>query len=198
MMSRELFKRYWHASHIVHSLVRVQDGADPTVVRASIAAELGVRHTLKILSLPELGDWFGEQVQKAFAGVYVLGGLILLVVLFGAADTLGAGVLERRRELAQLRATGVRASQVRRMVLVEAGLLGVLGLTLAMVIGVTLGVFWVRATFPYMLGWVLDLHIPYGHLAVIAVLSIVTCLAAAWIPARRAARLEPAAALRYE
>ncbi|MBI3770625.1 MAG: ABC transporter permease [Deltaproteobacteria bacterium] len=198
IMSRALFKRYWHDTHVVHSLIRVDKSADVASVRASIARDLGTQHPLKILSLPELGQWFGEQVQRAFSGIYALAILILLVVLFGAADTLGAGVLERQRELAQLRATGVRARHVRRMVLIEAGLLGVLGLALAMAIGLTLGVFWVRETFPYMLGWVLDLHIPYGHLALISILSVMTCIVAAWLPAARAARLEPATGLRYE
>ncbi len=198
IMSRDLYKQYWHDSHIVHSLIRVEDIAQIGSVRESIARTLGTTHHLKILSLAELGQWFGQEVQRAFSGIYALAVLILLVVLFGAADTLGAGVLERQRELAQLRATGVRARQVRRMVLIEAGLLGVLGLVLAMAIGLTLGVFWVRTTFPYMLGWVLDLHIPYGHLALISILSVATCIAAAWLPAARAARLEPAKGLRYE
>lgn len=198
MMSRALYKRYWHDSHIVHSLIRIDDPGHVGAVRDSIARTLGTTHHLKILSLAELGQWFGGEVQRAFSGVYALAILILLVVLFGAADTLGAGVLERQRELAQLRATGVRAGQVRWMVLIEAALLGVLGLILAMAIGLTLGVFWVRATFPYMLGWVLDLHVPYVHLAFISVLSVATCIAAAWLPAARAARLEPAMGLRYE
>jgi putative ABC transport system permease protein len=198
IMSRDVYKRHWHDSHIVHALLRVEDSTTIGVVRANIARELGFVHQLKILSLPELGAWFGEQVQRAFSGIYVLAALILLVVLFGAADTLGAGVLERQRELAQLRATGVRARDVRMMVLIEAALLGVLGLVLAMAIGLTLGVFWVRATFPYMLGWVLDLHIPYAHLALIAFLSVMTCVLAAWLPAARAARLPPAMGLRYE
>jgi putative ABC transport system permease protein len=198
IMSRELYKRYWHDQRIVHALVSIEPQASLSTVRAAIAQRLGKKYDLKILSLQEFATSMAAQVEQAFSGIYALAVLILLVVLFGAADTLGAGVLERRRELAQLRATGVRARQVRTMVLIEAALLGVLGLVLAMVIGFTLGVFWVRATFPYMLGWVLDLHIPYAHLALIAFLSVTTCIVAAWLPAARAARLEPATGLRDE
>lgn len=198
VMSRDLYKQHWRDFHIVHALIRLRPGAQIVTVRGAIAQRFGKEYGLKILSLPELGQWFGEQVQKAFAGVYALGALILLVVLFGTADTLGAGVLERRRELAQLRATGVRARDLRRIVLFEAALLGVLGLTLAMAIGLTLGVFWVHATFPYMLGWVLQLHIPWAQLTAIAVLGIATCLVAAWVPAQRASSLRPALGLRYE
>lgn len=198
IMSRELYKSHWHDPHILHALVATRSEYSAAAVSSGIAAALGHQHRLKILSLHEFAAWTGDQVGRAFAGIYALSVLILVVVLFGAADTLGAAVLERRRELAQLRATGVRASHVRRIVLVEALLLGTLGLALALAIGIALGVFWVRGTFPYMLGWVLDLHIPYRDLALICVLSLGTCLVAAWLPARRAGRLEPAAALRYE
>ena len=54
------------------------------------------------------------------------------------------------------------------------------------------------ATFPYLLGWVLQVHIPYAHAAIVALMTLVVCLGAAVIPARSAARLEPATALRHE
>jgi putative ABC transport system permease protein len=120
------------------------------------------------------------------------------VVLFGSADTLAAGVLERQYELGAIRATGVRTRHLRRMVLIEAALLGGLGLLLASAIGFTLGVFWVQVVFPHMLGWVLELHIPYQQLLTVGIGSMVVCLLAAVLPAMRAARLEPALALRYE
>jgi putative ABC transport system permease protein len=148
--------------------------------------------------LNELADWFASQVRQAFAGLYLLAGLILLLVLFGAADTLAAGVIEQQRELAVIRATGVRSRNLRRIVLIEAVMLGGLGLILAWLAGLTLGVFWVNTMLPNMLGWVLTLHVPYVHLLTISVASLVVCLIAALAPALRAGRLVPSAALRYE
>lgn len=77
-------------------------------------------------------------------------------------------------------------------------MLGVLGLVLAVGIGFTLGIFWVQTIIPQMLGWVLDLQIPYGQLAVVGTMSIAVCLIAALVPAFRAGRLQPAVAMRYE
>jgi len=167
-------------------------------VRAAIAAGVGKKHELVILSLGELADWFGMQVQQAFAGLYVLAGAILFLVLLGAADTLAAGVLEQRRELAIVRAAGVRARQLQRIVFIQALLLGVLGLMLAFAGGIVLGIFWVRTVLPSMLGWVLELHIPYVHFMVIGLMSLLVCLVAGVAPSLRARRLAPAVALRYE
>jgi ABC-type antimicrobial peptide transport system permease subunit len=167
-------------------------------VRSGIAAALGKKHNLTILTLSELGDWFAAQVRQAFAGLYLLAGLILFVVLFGAADTLAAGVLEQQRELAVVRATGVRAQYLQRIVLIESLLLAGLGLTMAMVVGLTLGIFWVETMLPSLLGWVLELHIPYVHLVVIAAMSLLVSAWAAIVPGRWARRVAPAAALRYE
>ncbi len=61
-----------------------------------------------------------------------------------------------------------------------------------------LGVLWVRETFPQLIGYALALHLPYASAAVALGLTLVVSLVAALGPARRAARLQPAVALRYE
>jgi putative ABC transport system permease protein len=185
-MSREVYRRFWKDSHIIHALVRTTVDFGP--VRTAIAERLGERYSLKILTAKELTQWVAGQVQQAFAGLYALVSLIMLVVLVGAADTLAAGVMEQQRGLGAMRATGVRSRYLRRMVLTEAFMLGVLGLVLAVGIGFTLGIFWVQAIIPQMLGWVLDLQIPYGQLAVVGTMSIAVCLIAALVPAFRAGR----------
>jgi putative ABC transport system permease protein len=197
IMSREAYKRSWHDPHIIHALVRTS-GGDIDAVRSAIAGKLGQTYNLTILTLGEFAEWSAAQVEQAFAGLYVLAGLILFVVVFGAADTLAAGVLERQRELAVVRATGVQARKLQRIVLIEATLLAVMGLALAYGAGLALGVFWVQTMLPSMLGWVLELHLPYRHLATIGVVSLLVCIGAALGPARWARRLLPATALRYE
>ncbi len=197
IIAREVYKQRWNDPHIIHALVRTS-GTDVASVRAAIAAALGKKHHLTILTLAELGAWFAAQVRQAFAGLYLLAGLILFVVLFGAADTLAAGVLEQQRELAVVRATGVRAQYLQRIVLIESLLLAALGLTMAMVVGLTLGVFWVDTMLPSLLGWVLQLHVPYVHLVIIASMSLLVSALAAIVPGRWARRVAPATALRYE
>ena len=197
-MGRTLYERFWHDRQINHLFVQAAPGADVTALRATIAQRLGRPYRLRILSSRELIDFFAGQVRRAFAGLHILAGMVLVVVLVGMADTLAAGVAERTRELGIIRALGVRRRYLRRMVLLEGMLLGALGLGLALAAGLALGTLWVDATFPYLLGWTLERHIPYWQAALVAMITAVVCLAAALVPAHRAARLDPAMALRYE
>jgi ABC-type lipoprotein release transport system permease subunit len=57
---------------------------------------------------------------------------------------------------------------------------------------------WVATTFPYMLGWSVELHVPIMFVSGICVVAALSCGLAALVPGRRAARLQPAAALRQE
>jgi putative ABC transport system permease protein len=197
-MSRDLYKRFWHDAKVTRAFVRVDPQTDVATVRAAIAQRLGRTYSLRILSTGEIVEYFASQVRRGFAGVYILAAMVLSVVLVGMADTLAAGVIERTREIGAVRVVGVRRRSVRRMVLVEGVVLGMVGLALAAASGLALGTLWVDATFPALLGWVLDPHVPYQQAGVVAVLTIAVCMLAALGPARRAASLEPAAALRYE
>jgi len=196
-LSRAVFRKFWDDNAVTTILVRTAPGARDDV-RAAIARHWGARYGLRILSSGEFVDYFAHQVRRAFAGLHVITILVLFVVLAGLTDTLAAGVMERTREFGSVRALGVRRRYVRRIVLCEALLLGALGLVLALCAGLALGTLWVTATFPFLIGWTLDLHIPYGPAVLASVVTGIVCAAAALLPARRAARLEPAVALRYE
>jgi putative ABC transport system permease protein len=197
-MSRELYERLWHDGNITHAFVRIDDHANLHAVQAAIASRLGRTYGLRILTAGQLRDYFAGLVRRGFAPSRVLTVLVLLIVLAGMADTLAASVVERTREFGAVRAVGVERRHLRRMVVLEGLTLGVLGLILAIGAGIGLGVLWVNATFPYLLGWVLELRFPWGRIVTAIVAAIGVSLAAGLLPALRASRLEPAAALRHE
>ena len=198
VMSRDLYRAHWHDPQVNRVFVRAAPDADPAGVRAAIAQQLGVAYGLHITTSRDLLDYFAAQVRRAFAPVDVLAALMLFVILLGLADTLAASVLDRTRELGTIRALGVRRAVVRRAVVAEGVVLGLLGLLLAVAAGLGLGAMWVRETFPHLLGWALDIHIPYARLAVVCASTLAVCWLAALLPARHAAALQPAETLRAE
>jgi putative ABC transport system permease protein len=126
-----------------------------------------------------------------FAGIALLVGAFLIV------NTFQMLVAQRTRELGLLRALGASRRQINRSVRTEALLLGVIGSTL----GVGAGFGLASGLVVLMRG--AGLNMPAGHLAFEAstpivgyAVGILVTLAAAWIPARRAGRISPMAALR--
>ncbi|WP_326807651.1 ABC transporter permease [Streptomyces sp. NBC_01775] len=117
-------------------------------------------------------------------------GLTVLIAVVGVASTTGLTVLERTRESGLLRALGLGRAGLRTMIGAEAGLYGVLGSVLGLALGVPYAWLAIRVL---NLGAPLDL--PYGQLVGVFVgLTALTALTGL-LPARRAARVSPVAAL---
>ena len=118
----------------------------------------------------------------------------VVVAALGIVNTLTVSVLERVRELGVLRAAGMTRGQVRRMVVVEAGILGIVGSLLGIVTGLVAGAILVLLTG----GGSLVLELPWASIAVALVLGVGISAAAAWYPARLASRLAIVAAVQHE
>lgn len=124
-------------------------------------------------------------------------GLALVVVVVGAlglVNTLSMSVLERVRELGVLRAAGMTGEQVRRTVVVEAAILGIVGAMLGVAAGLVCAAILVVGgsgrSFP--------LDLPWPAIAIATVLGVAVSLVAGWYPARLASRLTITAGVQTE
>jgi putative ABC transport system permease protein len=121
-------------------------------------------------------------------------GISVVIAVIGIANTLGLSVLERAREHAMLRALGLTRKQLRRMLAAEAVLLSVVATVLGTLIGIGFG--WVGyETFVERALSEVPLQVPWPQLAVVVLLAALAGLLASVLPARRAARVPPAAGL---
>lgn len=197
-MSRDVFVSRWRDQSVTRTFVLKATGTTATDLHSQIAATLGRVFRIRILSSQELLDYFAEQVHRAFSVIPIFACTVYVVILVGVSGSLATAVLERRRELAIVRAMGVRPGAVRRALVLESLVMGIVGLTLATVGGCVLAVMWVRRTFPLLLGWTLDVSVPTARLVALAVATVVVCYLGSRMPARRAEALEVAEALRYE
>jgi predicted permease len=119
------------------------------------------------------------------------GAAALLLAALGIYGVIAYAVSQQRRELGIRLALGARPAAVVRMVLLD-------GLRLA-VVGIALGTLGALATSRLLSGLLFGVgaHDP-GTFIGIALLLVVVALAACWIPARRAASVDPIIALRSE
>ncbi len=149
----------------------------------------------------EAADESASAIQEAvgFLTTFLLifAGISLVVGAFLIVNTFSILVAQRSRELALLRALGASRKQVKWSVLLEAFVLGILGSTIGLGLGVLLamGIRTLFARFGLDLSGQPLIMAPKTVLAAYAVGVIVT-MGAAYFPARRTTRIAPVQAMR--
>lgn len=132
---------------------------------------------------------FMKAALLGFAGIALLVGGFLII------NTFSMLVAQRTREIGLLRALGGGRRQIIRSVLIEALLLGVIGSTLGMLAGLGVAMLLIQLMAPA--GIPISNSLDIGADVPIASYAggIVVTLLASWLPARRAGRISPMAAL---
>jgi putative ABC transport system permease protein len=115
--------------------------------------------------------------------------------VLGVINTLVLSVLERTRELGMLRAIGLRRSQTMRMITVESIVISLFGTILGLAVGLGLGVAVVEALKD---DGISEMSLPWILMIVYLFAAVIIGVAAAVIPAIRAARLNVLNAISYE
>jgi putative ABC transport system permease protein len=139
----------------------------------------------------------GELLAGMRAIIVVFGFVAVFVGAFIINNTFSITVAQRTREMAVLRALGASGRQVKRSVLLEAVVVGVLasGAGLALGIGVASGLRRMMSAFGFDMPPGATVIEP-NALIVSFVVGLVVTVVSAWLPARRAAKIAPIAALR--
>ena len=127
--------------------------------------------------------------DSTFAITYALELIAIVVAMLGVAGTLLTLVLERRRELSLLRLTGADRHQVRKMVIIEAALIGAVSQGIGLVMGFALSLVLIYVINVQSFGWTIQFHLPTAFLIQSSIAVIVATAVAGIYPARRAAQL---------
>ncbi|WP_406187591.1 FtsX-like permease family protein [Streptomyces sp. NBC_01006] len=183
-----------------HVNVTAKDGVSDTQLKANVAKAVGA-DTYKLQTAKEAADANRKDVGS-FLDVmkYVMlgfAGIAFLVGIFLIFNTFSMLVAQRTREIGLMRAIGADSGQVLKSVIVEAFLLGLVGSILGVGAGVGLAVGLMQLM--GQMGMHLstdDLTIAWTTPVVGLVLGIIVTVVSAFIPARRAGKVSPMAALR--
>jgi len=152
-----------------------------------------------------LNDTLAE-AKRAFLILDIILGLVgsiaLAVASLGIMNTMVMSILERTREIGIMKAIGGSDADVRRIFLIEASAIGVVGGVLGVVLGWVVGRGINFAANQYIVsqgGTAGNLFsLPLWLIAAAIAFSLFVSLAAGALPARRAARLDPIHALRHD
>lgn len=150
---------------------------------------------LEVVPLDRIEGAISDALGRIFGLFDALAAVAVLIAALGIVNTLTMNVIERVREIGILRAAGMTRRQVWRSVVVEAGVLGLAGALLGVVLGLVVG-----ALMVVLAGGRVDVAggIPWSIIGLTMALGIVVAMLAAAYPARIASRLSIIRAVQYE
>ncbi|MFE7232667.1 ABC transporter permease [Streptomyces sp. NPDC057596] len=179
--------------------VTAAKGVTDEQLKKNVASALGAGY--KVQTAKEVADANQKDIESFLNvmkyGMLGFAGIAFLVGIFLIINTFSMLVAQRTREIGLMRAIGSSRRQVNRSVLVEALLLGVVGSVLGVGAGVGIAVGLMKLMSQ------MGMHLSTGDLTVAwttpvigLVLGVVVTVLAAYLPARRAGKVSPMAALR--
>jgi lipoprotein-releasing system permease protein len=208
--------------HMADAQRLLRMGAGVTGVRLKLDDLFGARTVARDLAdrlggLYRVRDWsqdhanFFRAIKLEKTVMFVILSLIVAVAAFNLVSSLVMLVTDKQADIAILRTLGMRPGTVLRTFMVQGTIIGVIGIALGIVGGVLLtlnldvvvaaieaafGVEVMPADVYYITG--VPTALDPGDVAAIGGVAFVLCLLATLYPAWRAARTDPATALRYE
>lgn len=200
MISHRAYAALWGDAALSGFSVALRSGATPS---EAAAVERALRREL-------LGSGISVQSNRAIKGAsmaifdrtFLITGVLRLlaglVAGIGVLAALMALELERARELAVLRASGLTPRQVWELVTAQTGLMGLAAGLLSLPVGLALAAIMIFVINRRSFGWTIAMELPPTVLAEAVALALAAALLAGLYPAWKMARTSPARALREE
>ena len=197
-LDRALYKRYWGDSAVDFFDISLKPGADRAAAKRDIERLTSSTIHAFVYTNAEFKKWVSSLVDQFFLLNYMQLVVAVLVSMLGIVNTLIISVSERGREIGIIRSLGGLRSQIRKMVLLEALAIAIIGVSIGALAGVLSTQFMAHTVSLVLAGYEVPFYFPWmlilSSLPVVAVGSVL----AGWWPAQRAARRRVIEAIGYE
>jgi lipoprotein-releasing system permease protein len=162
----------------------------------ALAEDLRRQFPYKIESWQENNAQLVSALNAQSVSTAIIRGVVLVVVVLGIASVLVVSVVQKRREIGILRAMGTTRGQILRVFLVQGAVVGALG----SVLGIALAVLLIWLFTHFVRGSdglpLFAITLPLATALQVAFIATLCGVLAAIAPARRAAAMDPAQAIR--
>ena len=197
-MDRALYIQFWKDDGIDIVDINLQPGVDVVAFKRELEKVISTEQQAFIYTNQEYKKWVFDLLDTFFFVIYLQTIISVLVAAIGIFNTMMISVAERKRELGVLRAIGGLRGQVRKMVLLEAVVIAIVGLVTAIFAGAFNTYILVRLVALILGGFTipfdLSFSLIFGTLPVVVVIALI----AAYWPAHRAVNLKIVEAIGYE
>jgi putative ABC transport system permease protein len=190
IMDRDTMLKYLPDETPSNLAVYVAPGTAVATVRNEIV-QAAANHRILIFSNANLRGEAIRIFDRTFAITYALEAVAIVVAVMGVAGALLALVIDRRRELGLLRFLGSSRNQIRKLIVVEAGLLGLLANVSGVILGFAMSLVLIFVINKQSFGWTIRFHWPVAiTLGALTGVYLATVLAGLY-PAQVAVGLNP-------
>jgi putative ABC transport system permease protein len=198
LIDRALYKKYWRDELVDAFDLWLEPRADQQRVVQEIKERYGERYQLFISTHSELRNAVVDIMEQSFVVNYAVEIVAVVVAIFSVINTLLASILDRTREIGVLRAIGATQAQIRKIVVMEAGWIGMVGGVLGLFAGTIMSYHHVVYNTKVLTGWTFQFYYPFDVAVLSIVAAVILCLAAGYGPATQAASTPIVTAIGYE
>jgi putative ABC transport system permease protein len=196
-MDRATWLANWDDQTVNQYKLHLAPNVDAGKVRDRIGNALGEKYDLMVVTGGEYVANMRKEIDRVFSVMRALQAVALLIAVLGVVNALSANVLDRTREIGVLRAVGMLQRQVKKLIVIEASLMGVIGALLGVAQGLVLGRMMLTHVTTRLVGWTIPLMPDWGTTAQMTISVIVASAIAGFYPARSAATLRVPDAIGY-
>jgi putative ABC transport system permease protein len=198
LIHRHTYDVHWNDRVVNSSAVYAEPGVDPSVLRQRLEHTVGSLQALVLRDNRHIQEHTLAVFDRTFTITRVLRLLAVTVAFVGVLSALMAMQLERAREFAILRATGMTSAEIARLVSLETSFMGLAAGLFAIPVGLLLAAVLIFVINRRAFGWTLPYQVDPWILVQAVVLALFAALLAGIYPSWRMARSRPADALRTE
>ena len=198
IMDLAIYQKIWKDLRINRATLYLRDPSRLEEVRKDLVGHLSAQHRILAVSNRELRDEILRIFDQTFAIAHALKVIAFVVAVLGIINSMLAMVIERERDIGILRAIGTFKAQIRKMTLVEAQLMGLVGFVLGAVSGVLLSIVLIYVINKQSFGWTIQFFPVPSVFVQSLVLVVVASFLAGLFPAHMASKKRVAEAVKME
>ncbi len=190
VLPRRIYEKYWADRSISTIGLVLTPQADVAAITQYLRTLAGTSsEAVMVRSNKSIRDFSMKVFDRTFAITNVLRILVVIVAFVGVFSALMALFLEKGREYSILRASGITPGQLRRLVLMQSALIGLLAGVLSLPLGWIMSDILIEVINRRSFGWTMQSYFFVSLPVQALLLSVLAALLAGIYPTRRISRI---------
>ncbi len=198
ILDRKWLKEYWGLDDVTLISICLKKGAHVPLFIRNLRERISDQFSLEIINNDDLRKMILSNFDKSFAITYAIELIAIIVSLIGVINTLLARVIERKRDISIIRYLGGSWRQIRNMLTLSAGIVGISGIFLGSMMGLMISIIIIEVINRLSFGWSVHFSIPFFYLFVLTTVLLLTILTAGIIPSKVARKIDPKRFISFE